>query len=90
MNKKQNQEKSPNEEKKKMVENYYKKAMRVIEYYVLICFILITFVPLLNYGWVPGFIKFIYMTGFPLLVLLFVISLVKEPLINSVTKLLGK
>ncbi|HFE65032.1 hypothetical protein B1H10_02840 [candidate division KSB1 bacterium 4484_188] len=76
--------------KRIMVEEYYKKIMRVIEYYVLFCFIIITFVPLLEYSWVPGFIKFIYMTGFPLLLLLLIISLVKEPLLNYLTRSLEK
>ena len=71
-------------------EQYYKKIMRIVEYYVLICFILITFVPLLNFTWVPGFVKFIYVTGFPLLILLFVVSLFKEPLINLISKYIKK
>jgi hypothetical protein len=73
---------------KEVVEIFYKKAMRIIEYYVLLAFLLITFVPLLNYSWVPLFTKFVYMTGFPLLVLLFVISLVKEPLLNFISRTL--
>ncbi len=78
------------EEKREMVEEYYKKVMRIIEYYVLLCFILITFVPLLEFSWVQGFTSFIYMTGFPLLIMLFLISLVKDPLLNFITKLIKK
>lgn len=77
-------------QKRMMVEEYYKKIMRVVEYYVLFCFVIITFVPLLEYGWVPGFIKFIYMTGFPLLLLLLIVSLVKESLLNYIVRLLEK
>ena len=74
----------------KMVEIYYKKAMRIIEFYVLICFILITFVPLLNYSWVPGFTKFIYLTGFPLLILVFTVSLIKEPFLKLLSNIFEK
>ena len=63
-------------------ELFYKKTMRVVEYYVLICFVLISFVPLLNYVWVPLTVKFIYLTGGPLLIILFIISFLKEPIIN--------
>ncbi|MBN2366424.1 MAG: hypothetical protein EH225_10840 [Calditrichaeota bacterium] len=78
------------DENKKMVEAYYKKTMRILEYYVLVCFILITFMPLLNFAWIPGFIKFVYFTGFPLLILIFIISLFKEPIIKMITNLLEK
>lgn len=64
--------------------------MRIAEYYVLACFVLITFIPLLNYSWVQGFTKFIYMTGFPLLLLLFLVSLVKDPLLNLISKFVNK
>ncbi len=79
-------EKKNKEQTKEMAEKYYKKAMRVLEYYVLLCFILITFIPLLDYSWVPGFTKFIYMTGFPLLIFLFIVSIVKEPILNLISK----
>ncbi len=65
-----------------MVDAYYKKITRIVEYYVIGCFIVITILPLLEYSWIPGFIKFIYFTGFPLLILLILISLVKDPLLN--------
>lgn len=74
------------ETSKEVVENFYKKTMRIMEYYVLLSFLLITFIPLLNYSWVPIFTKFVYMTGFPLLVLLFLVSLVKEPLLNFISR----
>ncbi len=78
------------EETRKMVETYYKKIMRIVEYYVLLSFILITFVPLLNFSWVQSFIYFIFFTGFPLLILLFVVSMVKEPVLSFFTKILEK
>ncbi len=83
-----------NEEKlekaKEMVDEYYKKAMRAVEYYVLLCFILITFIPLLNFSWVQGFIRFIYLTGFPLLIILFVVSMFKDSLINFIAGIVSK
>lgn len=69
-----------------MVDMYYKKITRIVEYYVIACFIIITIFPLFEYSWVPGFIKFIYFTGFPLLVLLILVSLVKDPLLNFIGK----
>jgi hypothetical protein len=65
-----------------MVDIYYRKITRIVEYYVIGCFIVITVFPLLKYSWIPGFIKFIYFTGFPLLILLILISLVKDPLLS--------
>ncbi|MFN2128775.1 MAG: hypothetical protein ACK2TU_13030 [Anaerolineales bacterium] len=78
------------EEKEKMVENYYKKIMRILEYYVLLCFILITFIPLLDFSWVQPFVKFVYLTGFPLLILIFAISLFKEPILAFILKFVEK
>lgn len=87
-------EKVKNDQKKgesqEMVERYYKKIMRILEYYVLICFILITFVPLLDFNWVPGFIKFVYLTGFPLLIIIFIISLLKDPIQILLLKVIEK
>lgn len=87
-------EKVKNEQKKseyqEMVERYYKKIMRILEYYVLICFILITFVPLLDFSWVQGFIKFVYLTGFPLLIIIFIISLLKDPIQILILKVIEK
>jgi hypothetical protein len=79
-----------NPEKKALVEKYYRKVMRFLEYYVLLCFILVTFVPLLNFNWVPVFIKLIYFTGFPLLILIFMISIFKESLQTLILKLLER
>jgi len=75
---------------RKEVEKYYKKIMRILEYYVLACFIMVTFVPLLNFSWVPGFIKLVYFTGFPLLIFIFIISLFKEPIQNVLTNIVRK
>ena len=77
-------------EERKLVDVYYKKIMRILEYYVLVCFILITFVPLLNFSWIPGFIKLVYFTGFPLLILIFIVSLFKEPVQNVLTNVIRK
>lgn len=77
-------------EERKLVDFYYKKIMRILEYYVLGCFILITFVPLLNFFWIPGFIKLVYFTGFPLLILIFIVSLFKEPVQNVLTNVIRK
>ncbi len=83
------QKTEPIEEKKKsMVETYYKNISKIIEYYVILCFVLITFVPLLNYGWVAPFVHFIYYTGFPLLLLLLLFSLIKEPFLNWLSRII--
>lgn len=70
-----------------MVELYYRRVTRIIEYYILLCFVLITTIPLLDYWWVPGFVKFIYFTGFPLLLLLLIVSLVKDALLEGLKRL---
>jgi hypothetical protein len=75
---------SDNQEEQSVVDIYYKKITRIVEYYVIACFIVITIFPLFEYSWIPGFIKFIYFTGFPLLVLLILISMVKEPFLNFI------
>lgn len=72
-----------------MAEMYYKRIIRIVEYYIFICFIFITVIPLLEYSWVPGFVKFIYFTGFPLLLLLLVVSLIRDPLIEFFNRRLG-
>ncbi len=69
-----------------MVEMYYRRITRVVEYYILFCFIIITVVPLLNYSWVPGFIRVIYFTGFPLLLALILISLVKDAFLEMLKR----
>jgi hypothetical protein len=74
------------EEETSIVDVYYKKITRVVEYYVIVCFIVITIFPLFEYSWIPAFIKFIYFTGFPLLVLLILVSLVKDPVLNFVKR----
>lgn len=65
-----------------MVEVYYKRITRYVEYYIFLCFIIITIFPLLEYSWIPGFIKFIYFTGFPLLLLLLIVTLTKDALVD--------
>ena len=69
-----------------VAEKYFQKGMRFAEYYVMVSFVIITIFPLLNYSWIPAFIKFIYFTGFPLLILLFVASMMKETLIKFLAK----
>lgn len=71
------QERSPS-----MIEMYYQRITRIAEYYIFLCFIIITIVPLFEYSWVPPFIRFIYFTGFPLLVLLLLVSIVKDALLD--------
>jgi hypothetical protein len=90
MKKDESRNETKESETKEMAEQYYKRVMRILEYYVLLCFILVTFIPLLNFGWVPVFVKFIYFTGFPLLILIFVISLFKNPLQNMIERMLAK
>lgn len=69
-----------------IVDVYYKKATRFVEYYVILCFIIITIFPLFEFSWIPVFIKFIYFTGFPLLLLLILISLVKDPFLDLIRR----
>ncbi len=78
------------DETKEMVDTHYKRIMRVLEYYVLLCFILVTFIPLLKFSWVPVFVRLIYFTGFPLLIIIFIISIFKEPIQNLLAKILKK
>jgi len=74
--------KNMTEKETSVVDIYYKKTTRAVEYYVIMCFIVITIFPLFEFSWIPVFIKFIYFTGFPLLVLLILVSLVKDPVLN--------
>jgi hypothetical protein len=60
----------------------YNKFVRLSEIYIFLCFLIITVVPLFDYQWVPGFIRFIYLTGFPLLLFIVLLGFVKEPLIK--------
>lgn len=69
-----------------MVDVYYKRVTRIIEYYIFLCFIIITIFPLLEYSWIPLFIKFIYFTGFPLLLLLLVVSMVKDAFLGMLKR----
>ncbi len=78
------------DETREMLEKYYKKVTRVVEFYVILSFVLIAFVPLLNFSWVPPFTKFIYFTGFPLLVILLLISLVKDSLLGFLAKMINR
>jgi hypothetical protein len=72
-----------------VVDIYYKKATRFVEYYVILCFIIITIFPLFEFSWIPLFIKFIYFTGFPLLVLLILIGLVKDPFLDLIKRFIS-
>ncbi len=74
--------KDKQERQTSMVEQYYKRITRIVEYYIFLCFLLITVIPLLEYSWVGPFVKFIYFTGFPLLLLLLIVSLVRDTLLD--------
>ncbi len=71
------------------MEIYYKRFVRFVEYYILVCFIIITIFPLLEYSWIPGFIRVIYLTAFPLLIIVVLSSLFKEPLLEALNKRAG-
>jgi fumarate reductase subunit C len=77
-------EKKNNEGAKSMVEIFYKRIVRVAEYYIFFCFILIAVILpfLLDYKWIDSYVKFIYFTAFPLLVILLVVSLFKEVVLD--------
>ncbi len=77
------------QEKPTKVELYYKRFVRFVEYYILLCFVIITIFPLLEYSWIPGFIRVVYLTGFPLLIIVVLISLFKEPLLDALNKRSG-
>lgn len=67
-----------------MVEAYYKRVVRIAEYYIFLCFILIAVILpfLLEFSWVDRYVKFIYFTAFPLLVILLIVSLFKEVVLD--------
>ena len=77
-------EQSPQEGSK--VRETYSKMMRLLEYYILICFVMIMILPLFDYPWVAPITRFFYFTGFPLLLMLLIISLFKDGLLNYLEK----
>lgn len=89
MDRKVSVEKEKDERPISMVETYYKRIVRVAEYYIFACFILIAVVLpfLVEKSWVDGYIKVIYFTAFPLLVILLLASLFKEPLLGLLKRL---
>lgn len=72
-----------------MVEIYYQRVVRVAEYYIFLCFILIALILpfLLKYSWVDRYVKFVYFTAFPLLVILLIVSIFKDPVIDLLKRL---
>ena len=77
------------EEKRKkesVVYQYYRKISRIVEYYILFCFIVIMILPLFNYSWVPPVVRIIYFTGFPLLLIMLIVSLFKDSLLHFLEK----
>lgn len=82
-------EKEKSERPVSMVETYYKRIVRAAEYYIFTCFLLIAVVLpfLVEKSWVDGYIKIIYFTAFPLLVILLLASLFKEPLLALLKRL---
>lgn len=77
-------EKENDERSSSMVEMYYRRVVRVAEYYIFLCFILIALILpfLLKYSWVDKYVKFVYFTAFPLLVILLIVSIFREPVID--------
>lgn len=65
-----------------MVESLYNRVTILIEYYIFFCFLAITIIPLLEGDWVQPFVRFAYYTGFPSLILLLIVSLIKEPFLD--------
>ena len=68
------------------VKTMYNKIMRIFEYYILFCFVMIMILPLFNYPWVAPVTRFFYFTGFPLLILLLIVSLFKDSLLEFLEK----
>ena len=81
--------KETSEPKPSRAEIIYTRITRISEAYIFLCFILIAVIPLLEYSWVPGFVKFIYFTGFPLLIILLLASLVRESIIKLLSLKFG-
>jgi hypothetical protein len=77
-------EKEKDEGQQSMVEMYYRRIVRIAEYYIFLCFILIAIILpfLLDYKWIDGYVKFVYYTAFPLLVILLIVSLFKEVVLD--------
>lgn len=63
-------------------EVFYKRFMRFSEIYIFACFLLIITVPLLEYAWVPGFTRAVYLTAFPLFAIVLIISAFRDPFIS--------
>lgn len=82
-------EKENDERSSSMVEMYYRWVVRVAEYYIFLCFILIALILpfLLKYSWVDRYVKFVYFTAFPLLVILLIVSIFREPVIDLLKRL---
>ncbi len=78
------QERSPQEDSK--VREMYSKIMRLFEYYILLCFVMIMILPLMDYQWVAPVTRFFYFTGFPLLLVLLIVSLFKDVLLDFLEK----
>lgn len=72
-----------------MVEMYYRRAVRIAEYYIFLCFILIALILpfLLKYSWVDRYVKFVYFTAFPLLIILLIVSIFRDPVIDLLKRL---
>jgi len=76
-------------EKERKVDSYYRRLTRIIEYYVITCFFIIVVVPLFHYDWINPFMKFIYFTGFPLLILLILVGLFKDALLDYIDRFIN-
>lgn len=70
------------EEHESKARMFYRRFVRFSEYYIFLCFVIIIVVPLFEYAWVPGFIRTIYLTGFPLLLVIVLASFIKEPMLK--------
>lgn len=69
-----------------MLDKTYTKITRIMEAYIILCFLLVTVVPLFEYDWVAPFIRFIYFTGFPMLLILIFASLVKDNILDNLKR----
>ncbi len=74
------------DENESTVDKTYNKITRVMEGYIILCFVLVTIIPLLEYAWVPPFVRFIYFTGFPMLLILILVSLVKDNILDNLKR----
>ncbi|HQU73846.1 MAG TPA: hypothetical protein PKV71_18070 [Calditrichia bacterium] len=82
------QEQSPDAtpEEKSPAEERFSRIARIIEIYIFLCFLLIIIIPVMEGDWVQPVVRFLYFTGFPLLLLLIIASMSKDGILNLIDR----